>query len=138
MPETLVLQDEETSSSLLRFSPYLAVDHRHGERPSAPVASVPQPAPGSVTPPQVQQQAATTLASTAVTRTCSQTGASTPQPQTGSASPPQQPQPVVPPPLPAPVVTHLSLQHACKAVIVCLKQEKGKYFIIISMPSVGH
>ncbi|KAF4522184.1 hypothetical protein B566_EDAN007331 [Ephemera danica] len=126
MPETLSLHEEETSSpptSPLRFSSYLAVDHRHGERPSsaqpAPTPAVVAPQIGSASPPQSQQQATPAARPTEKVATL--------QTQTGSASPPQQQQPAqpaAPPPLPAPVVTHLSLQHACKAVIVCLNKEK--------------
>jgi len=65
------------SSAVLRFSPYLAVDHKDGER-----------AGGTASPP------------------------------------PMSPAPSSYPPC---VVTHLSLTHACKAVIACLKQEKGEF-----------
>ncbi|PSN43169.1 hypothetical protein C0J52_09893 [Blattella germanica] len=79
----------EPGSSVLRFSPYLAVDHKEGER----------------------------------------TG--------GSASPP--PMSPAPSSYPSCVVTHLSLTHACKAVIVCLKQEKDwkvLHLILQEVPQV--
>jgi tuberous sclerosis protein 2 len=65
------------SSSLLRFSPYLAVDQKDGGRTGGTVSPPPMsPAPSSYP-------------------TCA--------------------------------VTHLSLTHACRAVVTCLKQEKGEF-----------
>lgn len=64
----------DATTKQLRFSPFLCVDHKHGERP--------------VSPPPVSPAS--------------------------SSHPPC-------------TVTYLSLTHACKAVITCLKHERGMY-----------
>ncbi|KAG8222544.1 hypothetical protein J437_LFUL004580 [Ladona fulva] len=84
----------------LRFSPYLAVDHRHGEKP---------PGPGSSPPPVSGSTSATSSTSTSSPAPSSGTSTSS-----GSHLAHH----------PSCTITHLSLTHACKAVIVCLKQEK--------------
>ncbi|XP_046387021.1 tuberin [Ischnura elegans] len=96
-PEAVAAPASESTPSRLRFSPYLAVDHRHGEKP---------PGAGSSPPPSAP---AATSSSSA---TPSATTATAPPPPSASAH------------HPSCTITHLSLTHACKAVIVGLKQEK--------------
>lgn len=128
MPESLILDDnnipgEGSPLRILRFSPYLVVDHKHGEKPGSNHTPAPTPA---VTPAPLTRPAAVSTPSSIPTPVQS----SPPNVTSGSTNP----APVAPiPAFPAPIVTHLSLTHACKAVIICLKQEKGNKHILMEL-----
>jgi hypothetical protein len=124
MPESLILDDdiipgEGSPLRILRFSPYLVVDHRHGEKPVSNPTPTPTPA---VTPAPLVRAA--TVGTPSSSPVAAPVQSSPPTVISGSPNP----TPAAPvPAFPAPIVTHLSLTHACKAVIICLKQEKGKF-----------